>query len=341
MRRLSRPLLLCFAALVISVFLSIGLGSVAIPPKEALEVLWNTLRGTAPSSDITRIYQTILLTLRLPRTILMMMTGAALAGSGCAYQGLFRNPLADPYLIGAASGAGLGAIISLTLGWPASPFSYLIVPMTAFLCALLTVFLVFQLAKVGKTLPVTNLILAGVAVSSFATALTSFLLINASGELRRALVWLLGGSTMAGWKPVIGQLPFALIGLLGLLIFAYQLNVLQFGDEQARQLGINVNRARTRIVIFATLSTAAAVAFTGVIGFVGLIIPHIFRRITGGDMRRLLPISMMGGAVFLVLADIIARVLVAPQELPVGIITSLCGAPFFLFILRRSKEKDW
>ncbi len=341
MRNLARPLLLCFAALVIAVFLSIGVGSVEIPLREAVDVIWNTLRGTAPSSDMARTYQTILLTLRLPRTLLMVMTGAALAGSGCAYQGLFRNPLADPYLIGAASGAGLGAIISLTLGWPASPFSYLIVPMSAFLCALLTVFLVFQLAKVRKALPATNLILAGVAVSSFATALTSFLLINASGELRRALIWLLGGSTMTGWKPVLGQLPFALIGLLGLLAFAYQLNVLQFGDEQAFQLGINVKRARTRIIIFATLSTAAAVAFTGVIGFVGLIVPHMFRRITGGDMRRLLPLSMVGGAVFLMAADIIARVLVAPQELPVGIITSLCGAPFFLFILRRSKEEDW
>ena len=341
MRKLTRPILLSFAALAVAVLLSIGVGSVAIPPKEALEVLWNTLQGTVPASDLNHTYQVILLTLRLPRTILMIMTGAALAGSGCAYQGLFQNPLADPYLIGAASGAGLGAIISLTLGWPSSPFSYLIVPMTAFFCALLTVFLVFQLAKSGKTLPVTNLILAGVAVSSFVTALTSFLLINASGELRRAVVWLLGGSTMAGWKPVLGQLPFALIGLLGLLAFSYQLNVLQFGDEQALQLGINVTRTRTRIVVFATLSTAAAVAFTGVIGFVGLIIPHIFRRITGGDMRRLLPFSMIGGAIFLVLADVIARVLVAPQELPVGIITSLCGAPFFLFILRRSKEKGW
>lgn len=340
MRRIARPLLLCLVVLIIAVLLSIGLGSVAIPPGKTVQVLWNSLRGTASESDMTRTYQTILLTLRLPRTILMMMTGAALAGSGCAYQGLFQNPLADPYLIGAASGAGLGAIISLTLGWPASPFSYLGVPMTAFLCALLTVFLVFQIAKVGKTLPVTNLILAGVAVSSFVTALTSFLLINASGELRRALVWLLGGSTMAGWKPVLGQLPFALVGLLGLLAFTYQLNVLQFGDEQASQLGINVNSARTRIVIFATLTTAAAVAFTGVIGFVGLIIPHIFRRITSGDMRKLLPISIVGGAVFLVLADVIARVLAAPQELPVGIITSLCGAPFFLFILRRLKEKD-
>jgi len=341
MHKLTRPTLLSFAALAIAVLLSVGVGSVAIPPKETLEVLWNTLQGTAPTSDINHTYQIILLTLRLPRTILMIMTGAALAGSGCAYQGLFQNPLADPYLIGAASGAGLGAIISLTLGWPASPFSYLAVPMTAFISALLTVFLVFQLAKVKKTLPVTNLILAGVAVSSFVTALTSFLLINASGELRRAVVWLLGGSTMAGWKPVLGQLPYVLVGLIGLSAYAYKLNVLQFGDEQALQLGINVNRARTRIVVFATLSTAAAVAFTGVIGFVGLIIPHILRRVTGGDMRRLLPFSMIGGAIFLVLADVVARVIVAPQELPVGIITSLCGAPFFLFILRRSKEKDW
>ena len=341
MRKLTRPTLLSFAALAIAVLLSIGVGSVAIPPKEALEVLWNTLVGTVPTSDMSHTYQVILLTLRLPRTILMIMTGAALAGSGCAYQGLFQNPLADPYLIGAASGAGLGAIISLTLGWPASPFSYLAVPMTAFICALLTVFLVFQLAKVKKTLPVTNLILAGVAVSSFVTALTSFLLINASGELRRAVVWLLGGSTMAGWKPVLGQLPYVLIGLIGLSAYAYKLNVLQFGDDQALQLGINVTRARTKIVVFATLSTAAAVAFTGVIGFVGLIIPHILRRVTGGDIRRLLPFSMIGGAIFLVLADVIARVIVAPQELPVGIITSLCGAPFFLFILRRSKEKGW
>jgi len=341
MRKLTRPTLLSFAALAIAVLLSIGVGSVAIPPKEAIEVLWNTLVGTTPTSDMSHTYQVILLTLRLPRTILMIMTGAALAGSGCAYQGLFQNPLADPYLIGAASGAGLGAIISLTLGWPASSFSYLIVPITAFIGALLTVFLVFQLAKVKKTLPVTNLILAGVAVSSFVTALTSFLLINASGELRRAVVWLLGGSTMAGWKPVLGQLPYMLIGLIGLSAYAYKLNVLQFGDDQALQLGINVNRARTKIVVFATLSTAAAVAFTGVIGFVGLIIPHILRRVTGGDIRRLLPFSMIGGAIFLVLADVIARVIVAPQELPVGIITSLCGAPFFLFILRRSKEKGW
>jgi iron complex transport system permease protein len=341
MRSLARPLLFTLIALILAMVLSVGVGSVFISPTNVLGVLWDALNGVAPQTQLANTYQTILLTLRLPRTILMIITGAALAGSGCAYQGLFQNPLADPYLIGAASGAGLGAILSLTVKWPVTSFSYLFVPMTAFVTALFTVFLVFQLAKVGNALPVTNLILAGVAVSSFATALTSLLLVNASGELRRALVWLLGGSTMAGWKPVIGQLPYALIGLIGLSVMAYKLNVLQFGDEQAVQLGINVKRARTMIVIFATLSTAAAVAFTGVIGFIGLIVPHILRRITGGDMRRLLPLSMVGGAVFLLLADIIARVMIAPQELPVGIITSLCGAPFFLFMLRRSKGKGW
>jgi iron complex transport system permease protein len=146
---------------------------------------------------------------------------------------------------------------------------------------------------------------------------------------------------MAGWKPVFGQLLFTSIGLIGLLIFSYRLNILQFGDEQARQLGINITQTYTMIVIFASLSTAAAVAFTGVIGFVGLIIPHIFRRISGGDMRRLMPLSIVGGAAFLVLADVIARRLAAPQELPVGIITSLCGAPFFLFIMRKSKKESW
>jgi iron complex transport system permease protein len=283
----------------------------------------------------------ILLTLRLPRTILMALTGASLAGSGAAYQGLFRNPLADPYLIGAASGAGLGAVIAISLNWPASSLGYLAVPLIAFLTALATVFLVYQIARTRKTIPVTNLILAGVAVSSFATALTSFLMINASGELRRALVWLLGGSTLAGWKPLISQLPYTLIGLGILLAMSYRLNVLQLGDEQAGQLGINVARSRGWIVLAATMVTAAAVAFTGVIGFVGLVVPHIIRNLWGGDSRQLLPFSFIGGAIFLLAADILARVIVAPQELPVGIITALCGAPFFLILLRQVKKEMW
>lgn len=166
-------------------------------------------------------------------------------------------------------------------------------------------------------------------------------MINAGGELRRAFVWMLGGSTMAGWKPLAGMLPYTLIGLTALLAMSYKLNILQLGDEQAQQLGISVSKVRTRIILAATLATAAAVAFSGIIGFVGLIIPHITRRLWGGDMRRMLPLSMLGGAIFLVIADILARILMAPQELPVGIITALCGAPFFLFIMRKTKQQAW
>ena len=316
---------------------SIAIGSVVIPLKTVLQVLFNSAGGDAGLSTFT----TIIWDLRIPRTILMILAGAALAGSGCAYQGLFRNPLADPYLIGAASGAGLGAILAITIHWPATLFGFLTVPLAAFAGAVLTVFIVLGVSRVGKTTPITTLILAGVAVSSFATALTSFLLINASGELRRALVWLVGGSTLSGWMPVLGAAPYILIGLVTLLSMGHALNVLQFGDEQARQLGLRVALFRALIILAATLATASAVAFTGIIGFVGLIVPHVMRNLWGGDYRRLLPLSILGGATFLLAADILARILLAPQELPVGIITALAGAPFFLFLLRKSKQQYW
>jgi iron complex transport system permease protein len=332
-----RPLIINFFLLVIVMLLSIAVGSVVIPLKTVLQVLFNSGGGTSGLSTFT----TIIWELRIPRTILMVLVGASLAGSGCAYQGLFRNPLADPYLIGAASGAGLGAILAITIHWPVTLFGFLTVPLAAFTGAVLTVIIVFSISRVGKTTPITTLILAGVAVSSFATALTSYLLINASGELRRALVWLVGGSTLSGWMPVLGAAPYVLIGLVTLLSMGHALNVLQFGDEQARQLGLRVPLFRTLIILAATLATAAAVAFSGIIGFVGLIVPHVMRYLWGSDYRRLLPLSILGGASFLLAADILARILLTPQELPVGIITALAGAPFFLFLLHKSKQQYW
>jgi iron complex transport system permease protein len=340
MKKLSRPLLYLLLVLAACMLLSVGVGSIFIPPGQILSVIGAAITGQVLEGDAEK-YRVILLSLRLPRTLLMALTGAALAGSGAAYQGLFRNPLADPYLIGAASGAGLGAVIALSLNLATNPLGFMAIPMAAFLTALITVWLVYQIARTGKTIPVTNLILAGVAVSSFATALTSFLMINASGELRRAVIWLLGGSTLAGWKPLVAQLPYTILGLGILLAMSYRLNVLQFGDEQAGQLGINVPRSRGWIVFAATLATSAAVAFTGIIGFVGLVVPHIFRNWIGGDARQLLPLSLIGGAIFLLAADILSRVLMAPQELPVGIITALCGAPFFLLILRKARKEMW
>ncbi len=276
---------------------------------------------------------------RLPHTVLVALTGAALAGSGAAYQGLFRNPLADPYLIGVASGAGLGAVLAMSRQWPSDWLGLYIVPIAAFLSAVATIVIVYNLAKTGPTLQTTTLILAGVAVSSFATALTSFLMLRSNAELRRALGWLLGGSLLSGWTPVLAMLPYVTVGLLLLLTMGHALNVLQFGDDQAEQMGLNVERTKRLILVAASLTTAAAVAFSGIIGFVGLIVPHVMRLIWGPDYRRLTPLSIIGGGTLLLLADILARVALAPQVLPVGVVTALGGAPFFLWILYRAKAK--
>jgi iron complex transport system permease protein len=337
----NRPYLINLLLLSCALVLSVGVGSIFISPGALLKVLAFQVSGAALPEWVPASYVTIIFSLRLPRTILIALTGAALSGSGAAYQGLFRNPLADPYLIGVASGAGLGAVIAMTLSASYTTLGLFVIPMAAFLGAALTVLVVYELARVRRTIPTTNLILAGVAVSSFATAASSFLMLNGTGELRRALVWLLGGSSLSGWLPVVALLPYALLGLGALLLTGHSLNVLQFGDEQAAQLGLPVGRVRVLIVAAATLTTAAAVAFSGIIGFVGLVVPHIVRLVWGSDYRRLLPLSIIGGASFLLAADVLARVVMAPQELPVGIITSLVGAPFFLWVLRRAKQQNF
>ena len=328
----SKPYLYSFILLAVALLLSLAIGSVFISPKE----LWQVILGNG-----TEISTSILWKIRLPRTVLVALTGAALAGSGATYQGLFRNPLADPFLIGIASGAGLGAVIAMSFQWPYSFWGLMAIPMAAFLAALLTVFIVYSLARVGQTIPTTNLILAGVAFSSFATSLTSFLMIRSTSEVRRALGWLLGGATQNNWTAILAMLPYLVIGLGVLLFSGHALNVLQYGDDQAQQLGLNVTRTKRILLIASSLTTAAAVAFSGIIGFIGLIVPHLIRLWFGPDYKRLLPLSILGGATALLISDIIARVLISPQEIPVGIITALVGAPFFLWVLRRSKNQGF
>jgi len=271
----------------------------------------------------------------LPHTILVALTGAALAGSGAAFQGLFRNPLADPYLIGVASGAGLGAIVIMSI----PQAGRYLVPIGAFLGALGTIITVYQLAKVGKIVPLTTLILAGVAIGSFTSALTSFLMLISDQMVLQAMSFLLGGSTVTGWEPLAIALPYFTIGLALLTFSGHSLNVLQFGEEQARQLGLPVEKVKLFIIISASLTTAAAVSFSGVIGFIGLVVPHIIRILWGGDYRKLIPLSIIGGAITLLVSDILARIVMAPGYLPVGIVTALIGAPFFLWILRRAKKE--
>jgi iron complex transport system permease protein len=334
-----RPYIWNILVLGIALIISIALGAVNIAPGTVASILIDQLPIFDIPAQWPNSFVAIITKVRLPHTILIAITGAALAGSGAAYQGLFRNPLADPYIIGVASGAGLGAVAVMAVRWPADLFGYYLIPIGAFVGALLTIMIVYSLARVGRMVPLTTLILSGVAIGTFTSALTSFLMLNSDEQIYRALSFLLGGASMSGWQPVIAATPYMILGV-GLLIFSgHTLNVLQFGEEQAKQIGLSVERAKIFVIVTASLTTAVAVSFSGVIGFIGLIVPHLVRMIWGADYRQLIPLSILGGSSALLLADIVARIILAPQTLPVGIVTALAGAPFFLWILRRAKTE--
>lgn len=338
-RRGARVLfVLCAAALALAVLLGVAVGAVSIPLQAVAQLILARLWPAPFSSAYPETFSTILFEIRLPRVALMALTGSALAAAGAAYQGLFRNPLADPYLVGVASGAGLGATLIITWGRPLTALGLMAVPLGAFIGGVAAVALVLLIAQVGRAMPVTTMLLAGIAVGSFATAITTFWMLRSPEGLRRAINWLLGGYTGGGWEPVWIVLPYLLLGLASLQINARALNILQLDEEQAKQLGLNVERLKLMLVGAATLMTAAAVAFGGLIGFAGLVVPHILRLLAGPDYRRLIPLSVVGGAAFLIFADLIARTIFAPQELPVGVITALVGAPFFILLLRRLKR---
>lgn len=324
-------------ALAAAGLLGMLLGSVSISLQDLISVFKFRIFGLEIPQSL-KSTDTILFMLRIPRTLMMILTGAALACSGASYQGLFRNPLADPYLIGVSSGAGLGAIIAMSIPWQYTRLSVFMVPLFAFLFAIAAVFLVFNLGRMGGYLNITGLLLAGVAVNAFTSALSSVWMLISGMELKRSFSWMLGGGGIAGWDRILITAPLILIGIIGQIRYAYPLNILQYGEDQATQLGIPVGKVRIRLIIYATLTTSAAIACTGVIGFVGLIVPHLLRILIGSDYRKLVPLSLLGGAVMLTFSDILARVLLAPQEIPVGIITAVTGAPFFLWILNRTNQ---
>jgi iron complex transport system permease protein len=332
------PWLWAFAALGVMLVLSTAVGPVPIPPLTVARMILGRLPLLDIEPDWPAKFETILFQIRLPQTVLIALTGMALGGSGASYQGLFRNPLADPYIIGVASGAGLGAVLAMSIYWPTTLLGMAAIPAAAFIGALLTVSVVYGLARVGRTTPITTLILAGVAVSAFTSALTSLLMLLSTEQLHRAVAWLLGGFALGGWGPVVTSLPYLAVGLGLLVLLGRPLNVLQFGDEQALQLGLNVERYKLVIVVAASLVAATAVSFAGIIGFVGLVVPHLVRLLWGPDYRRLIPLATLAGGGILLAADIVARMVLAPRELPVGIITAIMGAPFFLVLLRRAKH---
>ena len=330
--------LLLFVILITAIILGVAIGSVPIPPRIITDLILDRMSITNITIDEISKYSTILFDIRMPRVALMALTGAALATAGATYQGLFRNPLADPYLVGVASGAGLGATIAITTNLNSDPLGISIITIAAFAGGIITVAIVVMAARVSKTTPVTTMLLAGIAIGSFATAATTLLMLRRPDGLQRAFNWMLGSYLGGGWAPVKIMIPYMVLGSLLIFINARALNVFQLGEEQAQQLGIHVERLKIILIASATLMTASAVAFGGLIGFVGLIVPHAMRILTGPDYRRLLPCCLLGGASFLVLSDLAARNIMAPQELPVGIITALTGTPFFIFLLRKLKR---
>ena len=278
---------------------------------------------------------------RWPRVLLMALVGASLAPAGAAYQGLFRNPLADPYIVGVASGAGLGA--TLVIVWlpstthALSPFA---IPTGAFLGGLVAVTIVVAIARTSTGLPPATTLLAGIAVGTFATALTSFLMMSEAESLDRVIVSCLsGGVSAAAWAPIGIVAGYSAVGFVGLLFCGRALNVLQLGEESASQLGVRVERVKVVVLASATLMTAAAVSFGGLLGFVGLVVPHILRLLSGSDYRRLIPMSALAGATFLVLVDAASRSFFGPREYPVGLWTALVGGPFFVFLLVRGRRR--
>jgi len=327
-----------FILLVVVVVLAAAIGSVQIPFLTTSSILISKLPLIELTPNWIGALETIVLEIRLPRVILAGLVGAALAIAGATYQGLFRNPLADPYLIGVAQGAALGAVIGFLIPSTWHGWGFGIIPLLAFTGALVSTATVYSLARVGKTLPVTTLILAGVALGALLASIVSYLIISSGERMHGIMFWLMGSFSLTQWSEAKIVLPYALLGIVIILLYARPLNLMQLDEEQAQQLGINVERLKLVLLGAATLITAAAVSFVGIIGFVGIIIPHAVRLIWGADHRFLLPLSVLTGAIFLILADLIARTALAPTEIPIGVITALCGAPFFLYLLRRRKR---
>ena len=322
-------------------FLLAVLGGLMIGPagptwwRVPLELL-NRLPFISIDSGMTTTEWAIIWQIRAPRVVLAALVGSTLSISGASYQGVFRNPLVDPYLLGVAAGAGLGATIVITFNrsgtsnWIIDPL-----PLAAFLGGLLAVLLTYLVgSSVKNDRSSISLVLSGVAVTSLATAVQTFLLQRNSDVVRQVYSWILGRLSTATWGDVRLVIPYVMISSIALLMHRRLLDVLRVGDEEATALGVDVSRVRLIVVIAATLGTAAVVAVSGLIGFVGIIVPHAIRLVVGSSYRIVLPMSLLLGAVFLIVADIPGRVLDNPAETPIGVVTAFLGAPFFLLILR-------
>ena len=332
--RIVRACVILVVILLVAVVLGASVGASSIPPGQVLKVILNHLFGVKYS--VPEVADQIIWQMRIPRVLLGALVGMSLAMAGAALQGLLLNPLADPYIIGVSSGAAAGAGIAVLLGLSGILLGFG-VPICAFISALIAVAAVYLLARRGGKVSMLSFILAGVVIGSFMWAVLTFVMTVASQNLEKIVFWTMG--SLAGsdpWASVMVIVPFAIIGLLVMWAYSRELNILALGEESARYLGLNVESLKRIINGTATLITAAAVSVSGTIGFIGLMVPHITRRLVGPDHRILVPCSALLGAILTITADAIARTAMAPSEIPLGVITALLGAPFFLYLLQKS-----
>ena len=318
--------------------MAVLIGPVPLAPGAVLVELAGRLPLVDTHSGLSGQEVAILWQLRLPRVVLGGLVGAMLALAGAAYQGVFRNPLADPYLLGAAAGAGLGATLAIGYGPDTSAWPVDLLPLAAFAGAVTGVVAAYALGRSGGARTATTLILSGVAVAAFLTAVQTYVQQQKAETLREVYGWILGRLTTAGWREVALVVPYALLSTVLILLHRRLIDVLAVGDDEAASLGVRAARVRLVVVAAATLATAAAVAVSGLIGFVGIIVPHTIRLVAGPSHRLLVPLSLIGGAAFLILADLVARTVMAPAELPIGVVTAFFGAPFFALVLRSSRQ---
>jgi iron complex transport system permease protein len=319
--------------LIFIILLSVTMGSVKVPALRSIRILFQSILGLKATGNETE--RVIILSLRFPRAILAGLVGAGLSVSGATLQALLRNPLADPYILGVSSGAAVGAIVAILMGLSTHSFG---LPLASFVGAILTVIVVFYFGRQDGKIHPNTLLLAGVIIGSFLSALIMFFIsVSQKEELHTIIFWLMGDFSFSNVRAILIILPYILLGILVLYLRSRQLNLILSGEENAVQLGVDVERLKVLSYLFASLITAASVSVCGLIGFVGLIIPHSVRLVFGPDHRLLIPSSALVGASFLIASDTFARTLLAPTELPVGVITAAFGGPFFIYLLRTRK----
>jgi len=336
-------LIFVFGLLILSIviFISASFGSADITFNQFMAIILNKipfLRENFQSQEIIKSHEIIIWNIRLPRIILAGLVGMALSVVGAVFQGIFKNPMADPYVIGISSGAALGATITIVSGLSSSFFGFAFITIGSFLGATFTVFLVYKIAKAGTKLPTVTLLLSGIAISQLWSSLNSILMIFNKDKIEKIIFWVMGSISAASWRQVLLVFPVVIIGSGILYIFSRDLNVMLMGDETAKTLGINTEAIKKILIAVCSLIIGTVVSVSGLIGFVGLIIPHIIRLLIGPDHRLLIPFSALGGTIFLITCDTISRTLLAPSEIPVGAVTALFGTPYFIYLLDKHKK---